>query len=116
MASFINVFLKAEEDANRKQTNDTPKVNESENVETSNENAIRHRITAAEVTNNEESLVTDVILEASIQRSNKYENSHIVFVAFNSLSNCSRDKFWFAVIWFLVTMITLLIIRRCFFL
>ncbi|XP_018563993.1 ubiquitin-conjugating enzyme E2 J1 [Anoplophora glabripennis] len=94
------IALKAEEEANRKE----PKV-EQKQSETSTQNnvenaEIRQRIAATAVITNTDSTrgpVSDILLETSIERSNK-------------------DKFWTAAIWIIVTVITLLVIRRIFFL
>lgn len=66
-------FFKAEEDTNRKETTDTGKSNEDQKVDNTDETIIRQRISANTSNSNEEEepMVTDIILEASIQRSNK---------------------------------------------
>ncbi|KAJ8924935.1 hypothetical protein NQ315_001098 [Exocentrus adspersus] len=94
------IALKAEEDANRKEmkneakdTSEAPEESNVENVE------VRQRITVAGVINTEpaSSPVPDVLLQASIERSNK-------------------DWFWSAAVWVIVAAITFLVVRRIFFL
>lgn len=87
------ISLKAEEDANKKETN-LESVNTSENI--NNDGELRQRITTASDTNEANVQVTDPLLVDSIQRSN-------------------IDKLWTATIWIIITIIVLLLIRRLFF-
>lgn len=94
------IALKAEEEANRKESKAEQKQSEA-CAESNVENAdIRQRFAASAVITNADSTngpVSDVLLETSIERSNK-------------------DKFWTAAIWIIITVITLLVVRRIFFL
>ncbi|KAJ8927881.1 hypothetical protein NQ314_019625 [Rhamnusium bicolor] len=90
----------AEEDANRKEPKVTVTQNESSDQTDVDSSEVRQRFVATAIITNDDPVIgptQDILLEASIERSNK-------------------DKMWTAAIWIIITVITLLIIRRIFFL
>ncbi|KAJ8954090.1 hypothetical protein NQ318_004395 [Aromia moschata] len=98
------IALKAEEDTTRKETKPTEKQDESSAAQDVDGAELRQRVGSKPESNEPvvelaglSEQVQDTLLEASIQRSN-------------------QDKLWTAAIWVIITIITLLIIRRLFFL